>query len=339
MEYPVHKTVLKVDGKDTYPEIICTCGSDFYNKKPCIGGYMYDHYSGKPNPWRSHFVTKHQLVHFAWYHNVARLDNKGEQVMYQDKAQFNKERCTREECKHCSTGNTPVFGRLMKLTLGTNHTKNLMGFRKTLYWTCSGCGTQIVTKELQCERCSKVLVDLRNVKPTDPKDILGSVRAQIEKAINTEYMCDCGHNGFPVEGNDCGYNAACTSKNRKNHKCPFDAPMRMDLYTSVIDLAKEGEKTDSHLVLKGAYSIYEASNSYVNLESEEPLQLVIERAVENNGGLYNLEKEVKDMVLPVEDQATVLRERNPYSEGPRIPGGEEDRPRFAMGASGVKFGG
>lgn len=342
MEYPLHKTVAVVDGRETYPEIVCTCGNDKYTKKPCVGGYMYDHFTGRPNPWKQHMVTKHQVVHFAWYHEVPRIGQDGKQAIFQDKPQFNKERCTGEGCKNCAANHSRVFGRLMKITLGTNHTKNLMGIRRDLYWTCSGCATQIVTKELICEGCEKVLVDLRNVKPdSDPesqKNVLASVRRKIETAINQEYTCSCGHVGAPVEGNDCGYNAACTIRNKK-HKCPYEAPVRMDLYTSVLDIAKEGEKTDSRIVMKAAYSIFENSDKPYQFEVDEELGLIVNRAVEMNGGLYNLEKEVRDMMIPPDMQATVLGVPNPFANGPRIPGGEEDapKPKFVGGPGGVVF--
>lgn len=334
MEFGLHKTVAIVDGKETYPDIVCTCGLDPYNKKPCVGCYQYEHFTGRPNPWKVHFTTKHQIVHFAWYHNVPRLDKDGKQVVYQDKPQFSKERCVGDSCVNCTKQYERTFGRLMKLTLGANHTKNVMGIRKSLYWTCSGCNTQIVTKELICEGCNKTLVDLRNIRGEDPKDELGSKRRKIEQAINQIYECSCGHTGTPVEGNDCGYNAACTIKSKK-HKCPYEAPLRMDLYTSVLEICKKGEKTDSHISLEGAYSIFENSENAYQFEVDEQLSVIVNRAVEMNSGLYDLEKEVKEQIVDVAEQATTLNVKNPYGEGPRLPS-EEDSPRKG-GAESVTF--
>lgn len=352
-EYNKQKTQKQEGDKTAYPSIICTAGNDKYNKKECVGCYQEEHFTGKPNPWKKSLTTKHQIIHFAFYHNVPRLDDQGNHRSYQDKLLYNSVRCEGDGCKFCASGVEKVFGKLLKLELGPNHTKNLLGgegwdpstkkikfyrgIRHQLNWTCAGCGGQIVTKHTLCGGCGNVIEDLTKLVGKDPKDMLGSLRAQIEQRLAMPTSCKCGWTGIPDEASDCCYDAEGKIK-LKRMKCAFEAPMRMDLYNSVIQINKEGAATESAIKLKGVFSIDETSNNPYQFEVDEPLVEIVNRAIELNGGLYNLDKEIAELCLSPELQAKILGVPNPYAGGPRLPGGDEvERPKFA-GAAGVTFG-
>lgn len=350
-EFYKQKTQIQQGDKTAYPSIICTAGREQHSKKECIGCYQEEHFTGKPNPWKKSLTTKHQIVHFAFYHNVPRLDKDGNHASYQDKLLFNSLRCEGEGCKFCAANVERVFGKLLKLELGPNHTKNLLGgegwnagekkmkfyrgIRHQLHWTCGGCGGQIVTKAALCAGCGNVLDDFSKLQGDDEKDKLGSLRAKIESRLACPTTCPkCNLTGMPDEASDCCYDVQGKMK-LKALKCSFEAPERMDLYSSVIQVNKEGAATESAVKLKGAFSINEASNNPYQFEVEEPLVEIINRAIAVNGGMFNLDKEIADMLLSPELQAKILGVPNTYASGPRIPGGEEiERPKFA-GSAGV----
>ena len=60
---------------------------------------------------------------------------------------------------------------------------------------------------------------------------------------------------------------------------------------------------------------------------------IVNRAIAANDGLYNLDKEVKELLLSPEVQAKILTVPNPFTNH-RIPGVEEvpaERPKYAGG--------
>ncbi len=350
-EYYKQKTQRKEGENTVYPSIFCTAGNDPYNKKECVGCYLQEHFTTKPNPWKPSLTTKHQIIHFAFYHKVPRLDADGNHRSYQDKLLYNDIRCEGESCKFCTQGIEKVFGKLLKLELGPNHTKNLLGgkgwdsaskkekfyrgIRQQLNWTCGGCGGQIVTKATLCGGCGTVLEDLTKLQGSDPKDMLGSLRAKVEERLQCPTSCPHCNNwtGFPDEASDCCYDVEGKMKLKKL-KCAFEAPQRMDLYSSVIQINKEGASTESAIKLKGAFSIDETSNNPYQFEVDFPLVEIVNEAIGLNGGLFDLDKEIAEMLLAPEMQAKILGVPNPYAGGPRLPGGDNEVtqvPRFATG--------
>lgn len=352
-EYHEQKTQIQQGEKTAYPSIICTAGLEQHNKKECVGCYQEEHYTAKPNPWKKSVTTKHQIVHFAFYHNVPRLDKDGNHASYQDKYLYNSLRCEGDACKFCAANVEKVFGKLLKLKLGPNHTKNVLGgdgwnagekkmkfcrgIRHQLNWTCGGCGGQIVTKASLCGGCGTIIEDFSKLQGSDPKDMLGSLRGKIEQKLQLPTTCSkCNWSGFPDEASDCCYDAEGKMKLKKL-KCSFEAPQRMDLYSSVLQLNKEGAGTDSAVKMKAVFSIDETSNNPYQFEVEEPLVEIVNRAISINGGLFNLDKEIAEMCLPPEIQAKILGVPNAYAGGPRIPGSDtevQERPKFA-GSAGV----
>lgn len=316
-EFFVHKTTRKVDGKDTYPEIVCTCGIDPYVKKPCLGCYMKDNIQvekGKMHPWRKALTTKWIILHLAWYYKVPRVDKEGKPVVYNDKQAFSYYLQTEGNKDEFEGKYEKIYGKLLKIDLGTSHSKNLLGIRKKLYWTCSGCMMNIVTNTLDCPECDKTVVSIKLDK-IEGKDT-PEKQDRIRMMIAEDHHCrNCGYTGRLIEGNDCCY----TEKWEKSRKvkCPFEVPLRSDIFGGVSTLAKEGEKANSTLVLSKFYPITQLSRDYYELPEEvlveypdAPLESVIEiikaKAVEEAGGMYDLDKEVEAFLLTPEQQAEVL---------------------------------
>jgi len=347
-EFGKHKAQRQEGEKTVYPSIVCTAGTEIHNKKECVGCYQQEHFTGKPNPWKVSTTTKHQVIHFAFYHKVPRLKD-GQPVVYQDKQLFNSELCKGGNCRHCEANVEKVFGKLLKLELGPNHTKNLLGgegydpatktrkfyrgIRHQLNWTCGGCGGTIVTKAALCSGCGDILEDFTKLVGADPKDMLGSLRGAIENKLASNYTCKkCGVYGLPVEASDCCYDVEGKMKLKKL-KCTFEAPERMDLYNSVLQINKEGAATESALKLKGQFSVNETSNNPYQFEVDEPLIEIVNRAIGENGGLYNLDKEIAEFLLSPEVQAKILSVPNPFTSH-RLPSVEDapaERPKYAGG--------
>jgi hypothetical protein len=314
MEYGVHKQALRdASGKETYVELVCTAGRDRHSQKPCVGHWQADHYQKKPNTWRLSAKTKWMVVDLSWWKSVPRLDKDGNPVIIRDQMQFNIVPAQPDD-------EGAFFGRLMKLTLGSNHTKALFQIRQELYWTCSGCDTRIVTEKVICEKCNETLYDNLKAKPWD----------EVERLISTQHTCGkCGHTGVPIEGSDCGWKVV-EGKDGKfrvpKPSCPLDAPVRMDLTNVFMEIQREGEKIESTIRKNGAFSIFEGTDSYplgeasieylkdtFKMPEVAPSEL-IKQAIERNGGLFDLAQEIKDLMYPVETQAELFKVANPYGE-------------------------
>lgn len=316
-EFFLHKTTKKVDGKDTYPEIVCTCGTDPYTAKPCLGCYMKENVQvakGTINPWRKSLTTKWVVLHLAWYYKVPRVDKEGKPVVYGDKQSFSYYLQTEGKTEEYEGKVEKQFGRLLKLDLGTTHSKNLLGIRKRLYWTCSGCMMKIVTNSLICPECDQTVstIKLKEVEGKDEAEKLDNIRMTIME----DHQCrNCGYHGRMIEGNDCCYTEKWEKSRKK--KCPFEVPVRSDVFSVVSLLKKEGEKAASTLFLSEFYSTSQLSNDSYELPEEVlaeypnvPLESIIEalkaKATEEVGGIYDLDKEVESFMCPVDVQAEIL---------------------------------
>lgn len=316
-EFFLHKTVKKVDGKDTYPDIVCTCGMDPYMAKPCLGCYMKENVQvpkGTINPWRKGLTTKWIILHLAWYYKVPRVDKDGKPVIYNEKQAFSYYLQTEGNKEDYEGKVEKQFGRLLKLDLGTTHSKNLLGIRKRLYWTCSGCMMRILTNSLICPECEETVmtIKLKDVEGKEETDKLDNIRMLIQQ----EHSCrNCGYHGKMIEGNDCGYTEKWT-KSAKS-KCPFAVPVRSDVFGGVAMLKKEGEKASSTLSMSSFNPIIQLSKDYYELPEEVlaeypgvPVESIIEalkaKAIEEAGGMYDLDKEIEYLTLTLEQQAEWL---------------------------------
>lgn len=335
-EHFIHTALKKVDGKDTYPEIICTCGIDPYNKKVCLGCYMSDQFKyqkGVINTWKKKLITKWLVLHLAWYYKVPLKDEKGEQKVYNDQPSFMHILQTEASAEKFEGTCEKYFGKVLKMDLPTSHSKGLLNIRKSLFWTCQGCMMNIVTNNLSCPECEKEVmkVSITSVEGKDVNEKLDNIRV----LIGTPMACVCGYKGIMVEGNDCCYTEDRKMKKR-GKKCPFEVPVRGDIFGSVVYLTKEGEQATSSLIMKKNYSIYnqagdgcfelpeEVVNEYPNMETDKVLEVIKARALKeamDAGVNIDLDKEVESFILPVEQQAEILGVSLPQAliGSPRIP--------------------
>ena len=335
-EFFLHTTLKKVDGKDTYPEIVCTSGCDPYNQKPCLGCFMQQNFKfqkGVINPWKRKLTTKWIILHLAWYYKVPRTDDKGEQVVYNDQPSFIHVLQTEASAEKYEGTCEKYFGKVLKMDIGSAHSKGLLNIRKNLYWTCQGCMMKIVTNNLSCPECDREIMKV-NILAAEGKT-LDEKLDSIRMLIATPHACICGYRGTMVEGNDCCYTDDYKAKKR-GKKCPFDAPVRGDVFGTVTFLTKEGEQATSSLVMKNAYSIYnqagdrvfdlpvEVLDEFPNMEVDKILDIIKARAIKEavDGGVnLDLDKEIESFMLPLEQQAEVLGIPMPQalSSGPRLP--------------------
>jgi hypothetical protein len=192
---------------------------------------------------------------------------------------------------------------------------------------------KIVTNNLSCSECDREIMKV-NILAAEGKT-LDEKLDSIRMLIATPHACICGYRGTMVEGNDCCYTDDYKAKKR-GKKCPFDAPVRGDVFGTVTFLTKEGEQATSSLVMKNAYSIYnqagdrvfdlpvEVLDEFPNMEVDKILDIIKARAIKEavDGGVnLDLDKEIESFMLPLEQQAEVLGIPMPQalSSGPRLP--------------------
>jgi len=236
-EYLLHRTVF-VPGKQQ-GEIVCSAGFDEHDKQPCVGCAHFEAGPRKENPWYKQPRVRFNALSLAFYHDDIPYIKMGKPQTKEDgKPIFIKQKCGGKTCVHCPNyGKPKTFGRLMKLVLTGTHFSQLINYNKRLQNTCAGCGKYIVINEYSCASCDGLVFDVAN-NPVSQE--------QLDRIATTPLPCTkCDYVGIPKEGLDCGYDEKGETKEVDD--CPLDFPVRMNIFTTIISMSKEGEKTKSSL--------------------------------------------------------------------------------------------
>ena len=314
-EYLLHRTPFVV-GKQQ-GEIVCSAGFDEHDKQPCVGCAHYESGPRKENPWYRQPRVRFNALSLAFYHDdIPYIKNGKAQTKEDGKPIFIKQKCGGKTCVHCQPyGKPKIFGRLMKLVLTGTHFSQLINYNKRLHNSCAGCGKSIVINEYSCANCNEQLLDVAN-NPVSQE--------WLDKFVSTPQTCGkCNHSALPIEGLDCGYDEKGETKEVDD--CPLEYPVRMNIFTTVISVSKEGEKTKSALSFGEKKSILPNSRiKYVKpVAVKLSLEEILDSAINANGGkLFDLDAEIHTVSL--KDQASILNIENPYENenevGPKGPG-------------------
>lgn len=315
-----HKGFFLQNGKENYPWITCSEGHDPSNKQPCIGCFYYSAFykalkkgEKKQNPWKKQLFAVFNVIHLAWYKKVIRVDKDGKPVTFNDVPQYNIIRCPQGE-----EGSTDsFFGRLLKLDVSNMHFKAILNFDDKLYWTCDGCNTGIRTHRIYCSKCGEDFVDINKV----------SSRVEQQKLLRSPQTCSCGEVALPIEDTECGYNEEGTMKlkTRQAQKggtpratCPLDKepPRRMGLFSSILNIKKEGEGKDSNLKVTDHFSFDINSDiSWPIPDGFPPVGEIVDSILQNTK-MYDMKEYVP---IEIEEQARELHVENPYIAPKDLP--------------------
>lgn len=315
-EYLLHRTLF-TPGKQQ-GEIVCSAGYDEHDKQPCVGCVLYESGPRKENPWYKQARVRFNALSLAFYHdNIPYIKGGKAQTKEDGQPVFIKQKCGGKTCVSCATyGKPKIFGRLMKLVLPGSHFSQLINYNKKLYNSCAGCGKTIVINEFSCAQCDAQLLDVANNPMT---------QESFDRFATTPQTCgECNFVGIPKEGLDCGYDEKGETKEVED--CPLAYPVRMNIFTTILSLTKEGEKSKSALMFGEKKSILANSKiKYIKpVAVKQTLEEILDSCIAANGGkLFDLDTEVHTVSL--EEQAIVLGVENPYKNepvmatGPNIP--------------------
>jgi hypothetical protein len=241
-------------GRETFATEVCSAGHDAHNPQPCVGCYAMD--SGNKSCTVKD-VHSFGLVHLIPYHRHPLIDRqtggikmKGDgtgPVMIDDE-------CTGRTCNYCRViaGQPPivqpgvpawpnfrpqdlqtVFGKRRYIEVGKNHLQDLMGWDSTVSSICANDGSQLITDGYKCPHCNSMVIDMSSDPRTDD---------QINDAVSRPYPClQCRTQVFLTEVVSCDVCAAAQ---------PPRAPAQVGIFDMVLWGKKEGENTNSHLVLQ-----------------------------------------------------------------------------------------
>lgn len=248
------------NGREFFATEICSAGNDPHNPQPCVGCYAQDT-GDKSVSLKDIFALA--ICHLGFYHGHPLIDReKGGIVVKKDGSgpvMIDSE-CQGRTCNFCRVlqGQPPfppaqgeeawpgfdprtlttVFGKKRYIQLGKNHLSDIMGFDQTIMSNCGTCKQQLSTDGFACPNCNSLIIDMNNEPRTDE---------QIADEVNRPYPCmRCQRPVLLREVVSCD---AC--ENRGQHG------VQLSVFDVVIRCLRQGESTNSHVVLQHSSSIEE----------------------------------------------------------------------------------
>lgn len=300
-------------GYNTFRELICSSGPDPHAPQSCVGCYQGDHGADKSTRARDQWAFN--IAHLAWYHMIPfvkdnqvqmKKDGSGP-VMYRDECRNQKpenvylgravqagkaqgEIAKRfKSCDACQSQAQWAWGEHRVIQLGFKHLKNLFEIDDMVGKKCINCGTGIIRVAFDCEQCGNEMLNLSQVQWTND---------QIEQYAKGQQSCSCGHTGIPKSGYECGFDE---NFNQVSKAC--ESPQRTTIFDCVLWLQREGESTESEVVVKRV----ELISQYNRTPDGRPLAEHLKEIVKEPFNLTEMYKPED-----VADQAESIRVDNPY---------------------------
>jgi hypothetical protein len=259
------------------------------------------------------------MAHLQWYHNSPLVDRSTNQVkMKRDNsgpvmvrqeclnakmenvvlgrgAQQHSKRKYRQ-CDGCGGQHPFLYGDHKVLQLGFKHLKSLLSIDEDLGKKCVNCGTFIIRLFFNCGNadCNARLVDIGTT---------GWTNEQIDQFSKTPQQCQhCNFYGAPYSEYKCGFDQNFYPV--PGAGCHGDIePEKTTIFDCVIWLQREGENTESDIVVKKFEPI-----STFRTHDGRPLSEHLKEIVKspfNMGEMYAAES--------LDEQANTIRQANPYA--------------------------
>lgn len=302
-------------GYESFRDIYCSAGPELHAPQPCVGCYQVDH--GDKNA-RAKDNWVFNMAHLAWYHlipyvkdnqvqmkkdgsgpimiKIECMSHKMENVYLGRAAHAGRapvEIAKRfKQCEGCQQQAEWSWGDHRVLQLGFKHLKNIFEIDDMVGKKCINCGTGILRIAFDCEKCNGELLDLSQVSWTND---------QVETYTKTPQQCQCGHAGLPKSVYECGFD-----DNFNRVADPCNSPQRTTIFDCVLWMQREGESTDSEVVVKRVELI---SQFQARTPGQRPLPEFLIHIVKEP---FNLTEMYKPDNL--DDQAESIRVDNPYAQ-------------------------
>lgn len=300
-------------GYNTFRELVCSAGAEPHAPQPCVGCYQHDHGQKDAKP-KDNWAFN--IAHLGWYHNVPlvkdgqvqmKRDNSGPVMVKQECLTYKMENVylgravqagrvppaiakKYKECEGCKQRAEFVWGDHRVLQLGFKHLKNILEIDDKVGKKCVTCGTGILRVAFDCGGCKNEILDLSAVQWTND---------QIETFSKSQYTCQgCGHTALPESVYECGYD------DNYDTLAPSCAnPKKTSIFDCVLWLQREGESTESEVVVKRV-ELLSQYRTQDNRVLQEHLKEIVKQPYDLNE-MYKPES--------VNDQAETIRVENPYA--------------------------
>lgn len=298
-------------GYQQFRDITCSAGPEAHAPQPCVGCYQNDQgVDGRPrDQWAF------EMVHLGWYHqsplikdnqvqmkrnsnepvlvkNLCDAHNKLNQIRaraFQANPQKWKEPYA---CEGCQGGHPWAWGDHRTFQIGKNHLMNLLEINDKIGEKCATCSTNILRIAFDCgnQNCDNELLDVAST---------GWTNDQLSQYAGMIIGCQkCGYQGYPVPVYSCGFNE---NYQRIAEECRN--PEQMSFWDCVIWVQREGESTNSELVI----TRFDPISSFQTPDGR-PLADIIKELTQNR---FDLVETYKPDSL--EEQAKRLFIQNPYA--------------------------
>jgi hypothetical protein len=302
-------------GYPSFRELVCSAGPDPHAPQPCVGCYKVDH-GEKDSRARDSWVFN--MAHLAWYHlvpfvkdNQVQMKNDGSgPIMIKVECMSHKmenvylgravgaNRAPAEiakrfkQCEGCRQQAQWAWGDHRTLQLGYKHLKNIFAIDDDVSKKCINCGTGILRIAFDCEKCDSELLNLSQVSWTND---------QIDQYAKAPAQCACGHVGLPKSAYECGFD-----DNFNRVADPCDNPLKTSIFDCVLWLQREGESTESEVVVRRVETIaqYQARTF-----DQRPLPEHLKEIVKEPFNLVEMYKPEN-----LDDQAESIKTDNPYAQ-------------------------
>ncbi len=300
-------------GYNSFRELICSAGPEPHAPQPCVGCYKVDHGEKDSKP-RDAWVFN--IAHLGWYHMTPFVKD-GQVQMKKDGSGpiMIKVECTSykpenvylgraiqaqrapadlvrrfKKCDACQQGSQYTWGDHRTLQVGFKHLKNIFAIDDEVGKKCINCGTGILRIAFDCENCGNELLNLSQVQWTND---------QIEQYMKTPQQCACGHAGLPKSAYECGFD-----DNYNQISEPCNEPKKASIFDFVLWLQREGESTESEVVVRRVELI-----SQYKTPDGRPLGEHIKEIAKEPFDLAEMYKPES-----LEDQADLIKTDNPFAQ-------------------------
>ncbi len=302
-------------GFETFKDIVCSAGPDLHAPQPCVGCYLVDHGKKDSKP-KDQWAFN--IAHLGWYHNSPlvkdnqiqmKRDNSGP-VMIREEClshkmenivlgrgaqQFSKRKY--RQCGGCQGQHPFLYGDHKVLQLGFKHLKSLFAIDDDLGKKCINCGTFVIRMFFNCGNpdCNARIVDIATT---------GWTNEQIDTFSKTAQQCGrCNFYGAPYSEYKCGFDERFYPV--PGAGCRGDVePAKMSIFDCVVWLQREGENTESDIVVK-KFEPISTYRTHDGRSLDEHLKEIIKSPF-NMGEMYAPDS--------LDDQANTIRQANPYAQ-------------------------
>jgi hypothetical protein len=299
------------NGFNTFRELVCSSGPEPHAPQPCVGCYMVDHGAKDSKP-KDNWAFN--IAHLGVYH-LKPLVKDGQVQMKKDGSGpiLIKEECISykmdnvalgrgvtsgkikdqklinkyKTCESCKEQHPFTWGDHRIMQLGMKHLRNLFEIDEMVGSKCANCETTILRVGFDCSGCGAELVDLSKVQWTNDEIDDYAARGQCGS-------CD----SRAVVKYRCGYNDKF-----KVVQEPCNSPRRTDIFDCVLWIQRQGESTESEIVVKRV----ELIKNYKSPEGK-PLTDCLAEIVKEPFDLVEMYKPET-----VENQSELIQVQNPYA--------------------------